>query len=81
MNFWETVAGNRLASILSSELPELNDNLRKIGDTKEIVEKLDIIINKMDRIETRLNMLESEYADTNGYEVCDKEPDMEEILK
>ncbi len=68
MNFWETVAGNRLASILSSELPELNENLSKLGNTKEIIDRLDTIINKMDRIEERLQMLELEYAETNGYD-------------
>ena len=75
MDFWETVAGYELSSILRSTLPTLCDTMSElVGEVKELREENKILSERLDAVNEKL---EIQLAEEYGYQFDKTEEEIE----
>ena len=75
MDFWQTVAGNELSSILRSTLPSLCDTMSElVKEVKDLREENKILSDRLDAVNEKL---EIQLAEEYGYRFDKTEEEIE----
>lgn len=75
MDFWQTVAGNNLSSILQSTLPSLCDTMSElVEEVKELRKENKILSERLDAVNEKLEM---QLAEEYGYRFDKTEEEIE----